>query len=135
MADHHEAAEVILETLDFLLEHSKSSEHEAIKQRAQEFSDMFDQLADMEGTYVSNMEASLPLWVQFNQHKQELSSWLVGAEQLYASEHLQSGDADVTEQSLKNARVSHHCSYNPLLSFSLVGLCYVIFLFPPGTVW
>lgn len=117
--DHHPAAEVIVETVSFLLEHSKSSEHEAIKQRVQEFSDTFDNLVEMEEEYVTKMEASLPLWVQFNEHKNQLADWLVGAEEVY-SERLQSGDPDLTERSLRNAEVGNRSIYYGTCSMVLV---------------
>ena len=104
--------------MQFLLEHSKNCEHDAIKQRVQEFSEKFDGLVEMEADYVSKMEASVPLWVQFNDHKKLLTQWLAGAEDTY-NDRLQSGDAELTRASLINAQVgaaqenstaSHSCS-------------------------
>ena len=104
LEDHQPAAEIIEETLPFLLEHSKSCEHDAIKQRVQEFVDMFANVTEMENEYVFKMEKSVPLWVKFNEHKEQLSQWLAGAEDDY-NQRLQSGDADLTLRSLRNAEV------------------------------
>lgn len=61
---------------------------------------------NLEDDYVSKMEASLPLWVQFNEHKRQLADWLLGAEEVY-SNNLYSGDPDLTERSLRNAEVGN----------------------------
>ena len=72
--------------------------------REKEFVDMFANVTEMENEYVFKMEKSVPLWVKFNEHKEQLSQWLAGAEDDY-NQRLQSGDADLTLRSLRNAEV------------------------------
>ena len=115
LEDHRPAAEIIEDTLPFLLEHSKSCEHDAIKQRVQEFGDMFANVTEMEDEYVFKMEKSVPLWEKFNEHKEQLTHWLAGAEDAY-QQRLQSGDADLTLRSLRNAEVCNNLPPLSLLS-------------------
>ena len=104
MAEHKPAAEVIIETEEFLLEHSRRSERPQIEERVKQFQELFEGTAESVQEYVDKMESALPLWEDFNQCQAHLSQWLVGADQTYSS-HLQLGNAIVTEKSLRNAEV------------------------------
>ena len=104
MAEHKPAAEVIIETEEFLLEHSRRSERSQIEERVKKFQELFEATAESVQEYVDKMGSSLPLWEEFNQCQAHLSQWLVGADQTYLN-GLQLGNAIVTQHSLRNAEV------------------------------
>lgn len=108
MTEHKPAAEVIIETEEFLLEHSRLSDRPPIQERVRQFQELFEATAESVQEYVDNMESALPLWEEFNQYQARLSDWLVGADQTYSNQ-LQSGDAIITERSLRNAEVGSMC--------------------------
>ena len=53
-------------------------------------------------------QESVPLWNEFNAVSQELGEWLDHAHLQLTSDLTQSGNAIVTENSLRNVDVSHY---------------------------
>jgi hypothetical protein len=103
--EHKPAIEVIIVTESFVLEHTKKSTHAATTQRVKDLKDKFDNLEGSERIYVENLVQSVPLWEEFNRHKEGLAQWVEEADGIFNSDKLRPGNAFVTEQNLKNAEV------------------------------
>ena len=102
---HEKEATFIRETVDFVLEHSDKSERQEIRDRADDFSERYQKLLDSLSSYVPNLQDSIPLWKEFNDQTRSMLEWLDHVQGELESNHLQPGNAAVTESSLSNAKV------------------------------
>ena len=92
----------MLNTIPFLVEHSRKAVREEIKLRAEEHSQRYDQLKQFLGSYVGDLKDSIPFWQEFNQQTEDLGQWLTQANEELESDRTQPGNATVTESSLRN---------------------------------
>ena len=70
-----------------------------------DFSERYQNLLDSLSRYVPNLQDSVPLWKEFNDDSGSMLEWLDHVQAELDSDHLQPGNATVTETSLKNAEV------------------------------
>ena len=59
---HKNEAEFIVDTLPYLLEHSRSTEREDIKLKAEDFSKRYSALSSSEEVYVENLQVHVYLY-------------------------------------------------------------------------
>lgn len=98
--EHDEARLFLLDTVPYLVEHSRKSEREDMKLKAEDFDQRCNELRKTLNIHVAMLKDSIPFWEQFNSNVNDLSQWLAGVNANLSSEHVQFGSAMVTEKSL-----------------------------------
>ena len=99
---HESESEFVMNTVPFLVEHSRKAVREEIKLRAEEHSQRYNQLREFLGGYVGDLKDSIPFWKEFNLQTEDLGQWLRQTNEELESDRTQPGNATVTENSLRN---------------------------------
>ena len=98
--EHDEPRVFLLDTVPYLVEHSRKSEREDMKLKAEDFDQRCKELRKTLSTHMAMLKDSIPFWEQFNSNVSDLSQWLAGVNADLSSENVQFGSATVTEKSL-----------------------------------
>ncbi len=97
---HEERCVFISATVPYLVEHSRKTDREEMKLKAEEFTSRHKNLVESETRHVSMLKESIPFWKRFNSNVKDLSSWLTQVSSDLGSENVKFGNARVTERSL-----------------------------------
>ena len=100
MRDHDEARDFILNTVPYLVEHSRKKDREEMKLKADEFNQRHEKLGKSLNDHIVMLKDSIPFWKKFNSNVEELSQWLEEVNSGLVSDKVQFGNATVTEESL-----------------------------------